>query len=725
MSQISSRYSNYVEYTLDCATASPLVINEPIGWEQDDFELDRHKSYHGVFTSFTSSLSFYKQSMDYILLAYELGGINTTLTITKKQTKEVDGVVKMSVSYFGYANFNTMVIKDQKLDIQFTSDSLATLMQSHENDEFELDIAEDINAEPIDPLLDLRTEIAGRNINQYGQSELRNPNELPSLNYPLWNTIYLTPLTTIVSIGPENHASVDTGSYGSGSTDLTSSNFFYIRNTAQPGDLQFKLEVDYDFEGIIQAVGSYRTVIEFVKYRYDNPGWTEVDVRTLYDNTPGASGDVPYALSGKELFDVEWDEGVLIRYNNNRGAGIIISIAKQNMTVNVQSFYEPSPNLRCLFIHDVFDRLLYIITGKKTKFYSKYFGRTELGYNEDGEAGLIGAISGLWVRAFEEGTTNYKAMKMSLKNLMNSTQNTFNVGVGIEKVGPNERLRVEPLAYFYQRKTVVVLENPISEVSREVDPSLFFSGSEIGYEAGADYEDEMGLDEPNGRNHHVTPIRNSANKFKKLSKIRADEYGMELTRRKPQKDFPNEDTRQDEVNWYLDLKRTGGTGYLQKDPLDRLQSLPTGIFSPETFRTAYFTPLRIMFRHAFVFTSGMQPYADKLIKFISSKANSTLRTHFIGEPEAFTENEDILVSDLDRPKFLPEIVKFTHKVDDKLLAWLQDTTEIEVGGVAEQVPNTYFKIAYINEKGLYETGYLLNVKTGGKGEWTMQLTNEK
>jgi len=261
----------------------------------------------------------------------------------------------------------------------------------------------------------------------------------------------------------------------------------------------------------------------------------------------------------------------------------------------------------------------------------------------------------------------------------------------------------------------------------------------FGYDKEGDYEDSMGLDEPNTRTDYVTPIRKSTKKYQKTSKVRADEYGMELARRKPQKSFPNEDTRYDEGNWYLDLKRTIGLGYEQRenviDPLDptdityRLKEQASGIHSPETFRSSFFTPLRMLMRHAWVFRAGMEVYLDKKVKYISKDKNSTLKTHAqdywnkaLDKP--YVENEDILVRDLDRSRFLPEIVEFEHPVNDELMEWISGTTELEYLGEKENIPNVYFKFEYLNENGILERGYLLNLKPNKEGKWKMQLSNE-
>jgi len=238
----------------------------------------------------------------------------------------------------------------------------------------------------------------------------------------------------------------------------------------------------------------------------------------------------------------------------------------------------------------------------------------------------------------------------------------------------------------------------------------------------------MGLDEPNIKVDWVTPIRKSSNKFVKTSKIRADDYGLEIARRKPQSLFGNEDTKYDDVNWWLDLKRTVGTSFAQKDYTDRSQDdfLPQHIFSPETFKGLFFTPLAMLFRHAWIFRAGLEPYLDRYLKYISSTANSKLVTWREGDTKSRAEDEDILISEIGRSRMLPEIITCKHPAGDDLMAWIIGTTKAEVNGMIEDVPNYYFKFEFKNEDGEVERGYLMNLKQGDNSTFTFtfQKANE-
>ena len=725
MSNIVNGYSEFVEFRLTATNVDSFILDsEPIGWKEDDLELDRHKDYHGIFTNFTNNLEFINEAKDYIDRAYKVGGINTDLTLTKSVLVDDGDDVIFKTRYTAKADFSTMSKTATKLSIKFNSNNLAELIKSHESDEFEIESTDvnnpltSIDDDFIDPLVLDKVEIKGREILLSGESV----NNTDEQFYRSINS--LIPRTKLISTSIPRFSSVDLSD--APFLDVKASNMFFVDSVDNTEETkQFKLTYDLEFDG---STSTEPLQVLLIKYQRNIPlsKYDPIESTLLYE-VP-ATNNVASIHSFNGVIDLvaEWNQGFVIWVS---GDNTYVKMYKYDLKITRESFYEKSPNLDCIFSHDLSSRLMYILTGRKDAYYSKYFGREELGYSEDGEAGLIALMSGFWVRAFDKSSEKYKPLKISLKDQIESNRAVFNTGIGIETVGNKERLREEDLKYFYQNEVAVKLPNQIKNEKRTVDKDLFFSGLTFGYNKVFDYENQVGLDEPNTKTDYVSPIRKSTKKYKKTSKIRADEYPFELIRRKPQVNFPLEDTKYDSDNWFKDLKRTNFQGYEEKDYTDRLQELPTGIYSPETFRSSFFTPLRMLMRHAWVFRAGIEVYLDRKIKYISKDKNSTLRTHATTDwskalDKPYAENEAILVGDLERSRFLPEIVEFEHPVSDELMEWINGTTTMVINGSEEEVPNMYFKFEYQNENGILERGYLLNLKPNKEGKWKMQLSNE-
>ena len=747
MGDIRNVLSNDVRYVLksDVLLKSLYLDGEPIGWKDDDFKLDRHKDYHGIFYSYTGSLSFKDDALDYIENSYKIGGINTNLYLRKEILREVDGEVKWVVRYRAKGDFSTKEIKNQQLTLNFNSLELAELMKSHESDEFEIDLEESIDGVDIGELETNSITLEGRELLLSGEVKNYDDEDTFGYNFPANPLVQIVPATKLISTSIDIfQATSDLAGVVLASTnnleivDIEASSMFLQREAEDNGDRVFNIRYDFDFLGRSYtdggSIGGENLVGVFVKYLW-NPA------TSVYDIQPTTEDRILFSFSASEFatqYRVNDTITITKKYNEAyafiiQGSYLFAKFDKLSIIASERSFFERSVGMRFVFTHDLINRLMRIITGRNDAFYSKLLGNTtllddkgEAIYSENGDFGLIGNISGWWARGFVKGSEKYKSLTISLKDTLDSLKAIGNTGIGIETINFKERLRVEELGYFYQNQTVVKFPNQVTDVSRVVDDSLFFSGLTLGYQYGGDYENELGLDEPNTTSEFITPIRKSSNKYTRISKIRADDTGLEITRRKPQTRYPTEDTERDDSIWWLDVKKENpdDISYTQKTWLDRLQKAPTGIFSPDTFFGMFFTPRVIMKRHAWVFTSGMIPYLIKKIRHISSKANDTLTMLFEDESVELSESSDVYVRDLSRPKLLPEIITCSHPIDYDLMDWITGTTRVEINGKSEDVPNYYFKMQITNEYGDKEKVYLLNCDPTGVGTLVFQKAYE-
>ena len=750
MKGIVSTYSNFDVFVLKHDYADSLVLlQEPDGWSEDGIKLTRHTEYHGIFISFTNKLTFRGEAIDYINLAYEIDGINANLRLTKYSLREKDGEIKYVEQYTGLADFKTKKIQNYGLEINFNSNELEDIIKSHQSDDFELERLTSIDDEYLEVLELQKVSLSGRTISGVSRSKIGNLSNLYTSNitnpnfdflkndlfqsFNIYKNQYSTVITSIVSKSHERFSSVDSNN----NTD-EASQMFFVDSTVINSEI-INLDIKYDFEfyaGSTKGLNNYTDTVKFffriLEWNITTNSYDEVLIEEIHSVDIVATFPVQinhFIFSGSKKYVLNSNQGIMLCMRtyggedwNNYGPGVFFK--SSNLYINTTTFYENSNNLSCLFFHDAIDRLLYIMTGEKNKFYSKFFGRQSSGkYMQNGEAGLVALISGFWARAFDTNSDRYKSMQLSLKNAISSAQAVWNIGVGIETVNLKQRLRFEKLEYFYQQQIVIKLPNQLTNVVRTIDSNLFFSGTEIGFEYGGDYESEVGLDEPNTRTKTVTPIRKSDLKYSRISKIRGDDTGLELIRRKPQLLYPDEDTSQDEHNWWLDLKETY-TGLEQLTWEDVLQEEPNGVISPNNYKGMRLTPLRMLFRHGFVLRAGLEPYYNKFIKYASSKANTLLSMFFIGETKAYKENDDILVNDLDRARFLPDIIEGEHYIDDELMDIINGTTRIFYEGEWENIPNIYFKFQFINEKEEVETGYLLDLDIKDTCKFKFQKANE-
>lgn len=732
MAEVRVGKSNYVRFILKSDISQSKIMDvDPVGWDDDELEVIRHKQYHGVFTQFGNALIFYGDDKDYILNNFKVKGLNGNLWLRKEKLAEIDGEIKWREEYIGLADYNTLKIKDNGLSIKFNSNDLEELIKSHETDEFELDRKDSIDDKPITELNTYKTKIKGRTLTASGESK--------SLEFDFnrgWhirNSRIGTLQTILVSQGPARHSSVDVSDWPGNTSGELPSNMFFVDTVASGEIINIDVKIKCRYESFCPLFGN-NIDVELRKFKWNGINAYSLEESTvIFTSTDNGVHYFEYEFSNEEL---AFDEGyalVFKKQSNNNFCWIKPYGEGLNIKINTKEYHEPSVNLDFIFIHEAYEKLMEILTGERNRFYSRLFGNSKRNdvYTVDGEFSNIGLIHGLGIRAWEKGSNLYKSIKLKLKDLNDSMKTVFNTGMGIETINFKQRLRVEKLDYFYQDRVVIKL-GEVYDVEEEIDKDLFFSGIELGYQYGGEYENELGLDEPNTRTSWVTPIRKSKNKYNFSSKIRADEYGMEIIRRKPQEFYSTEDTQQDDHVWFLDLKEELGSNgislgsYEQLDWQDRLNEEPTGVLSPETFRSMLFTPLRILFRHGWIIRAGLEQYENLLknIKYISSKANTTLKMYFTGESQSFSENEDLKAGNLLISKILPNKIKFKTTIDDTLIDQIYGFTEIEIDGQIEKVPNTYFKCEWL-QYGVVKRGYLMSFKPKGEASFEMQESNEQ
>jgi hypothetical protein len=759
MANVSANRTDYVRFYIQSEIfGRVLMTNEPGGWNDDDLELDRAK-HHGIFNKFSNSLKFYKNYRDIIENTFEEIGNSAFLYLIKEELVDTGDDIKWVEQYRGKADWETKKIKDGVLEIKFNSNDLEEKLAANETDEMEIETTVSIDDVEIGELQKFKTSLLGRTLVSNASSESAETDGLWKV-MQTGSKASFSALTQITAQGPPRHSSVDTNNV----FDLAS-NMFFVDSVDEENTVTLNIKIESEFESYYQIfdninnqplgnldVLQHRLILtKYVRNNAFPGGYQPIESFIVSETdvaiTRNESNPQSTIASGSFQIEVGYEEGLTLFHVYGKDfsdvggnfaflmpqppiGGIygrsFINVIKQTISFNESSFEEPSIDLSCIFVHDAFQRLIQIIADDKDLFYSKYFGRTELGYAEDGPGAIIGLMSGFWIRAFDEQSERYKSPKFSWKKLLDSCNAVFNVGMGTHLINGKKVVRVEDVKFFYQNEVVVAL-GQVSNVEREYDKSLYNSGIEMGYNKGGDYENEAGLDEPNTKTSFVTPDRKSKNKYQKISDIRADETEMEIIRRKPQLLFPDEDTGSDEHNWFVDLKRAFNGKFEQVSWEDRLEELPSGVNNPETFRSFLFSPLRMLFRHGWIIRAGLEKTLTKTIKQVSSVANSNLVTHFIGEDQAYAENlpNGLEVNKLQRSRMLPEFVSFEYDLDRETYNKIYGTTRILYNGSYEDVPNYYFKFSWINEKQEIEYGYLLNMKPSDLAKFKMQKSNER
>jgi hypothetical protein len=475
MANIKNDFSDYNKFYLVSIGIPPLEIKDLVGWEGYGLDGARNLEYHGTLESVSKKVSFKGDAKRYIEDVYRTNGILGDLRLVRLKLRNIGDDVKWVQQDPVYADFETYDIKDNLLSLNFYSNSLMEVITAHEDDDFEIERLESIDNEVIEPLQENYVTLKGRSMTSHGESnydENTNPTYEGRLQKPF------TVPTKILSQGPRRHSSINKDpNYkytnlwfvdNSANFNISGSELFYVNSVTVDAKvtlnftLDLKANLKYDYfnynmnYGFYQANPLYASGISIAVFEY-NDVTNNFETLYLIPIKQYVPLDVPISDLTQYNGYFETIRNFSIDLEYNQGATIVFGallqgsvVDKLKINLNEVEYFEQS-TARFLFYHDVIDRLMYILTGSKNKLVSSVLGREQLeGYSEDGEAGLVGFLSGMWARQFTVNHKSYKSPKISLKDALSSISNCFNLGYGVETINNDEKLVVEKLQYFYR-----------------------------------------------------------------------------------------------------------------------------------------------------------------------------------------------------------------------------------------------------------------------------------
>ena len=744
MGTIQIGYIDRVKYVLFCEQLGyEIVIIEPIGWNNDDKEFARNTDYDGIVAKFSNSLKFIGDGAEYINLAFSLYDVMANIKLTKYERHPKTD--KWTRSYWGFLDLMTRKVEDKQVSVKFNSGGLQEDIKSREDESVEVDRVTTISGLSIDPIVERDLSLTGRRIFLKSKWEVKDPKDKKTVfltNYSNGNTrgsTYPVPMTFVYQSHENASQPIEGTRIGDNSWDRTgigeTGNMFFLVSDSDRS-LNIKLNLSFNVK-ITQFddVNHFKFYVRLATYKNESDFILKENRFLLERNTFSTVNLQTFNIVFNDTIEVLQGESLALCFDQNADLGgnfsrghldLIIKDIVCSLEVNEDSHFDPSI-AKCYLAHDLLNQLTTICANKNKVFYSDYFGRTDLGYTENGPGAYVAMTHGFAVRGFtklpipdpDNGVENlYKPMTTSLRDAFVSLKAVLNVGVGIEELNGKERVRVEEMSFFYNNNVTIKLPNQVKNVKRSTATDYYWPSIEVGYESGYENEEAQGLDEPNGKSNFTTFINKGKNTFSQLSKYIGGMYAMEFTRRKPQSKFPTEDTKHDNDLFLVDLKPSYGSLFEQRKWQDDLEKEPTGIFSPETATNLRFSPFNMLLRHGWVLASSLTKFATEKIRYGSSTANSQLKTQLIGGNE-YAENGDVINSEIGKARFKSEWIEFEHECTFDIMQQVQGTTKIN----GKEIQNFYGTVQFLNEYNKIEKGFLFNLKPNDKGQWKLLKSN--
>lgn len=741
MGNINPTYNDRVRYTLKNIQMGDAIIVAPVGWNDDEKEYARNEQYHGIFAKFSNSLKFVEDGADFIQLVLDLYGINEQIELVREERHPKTDV--WTLTYSGFLDLLTWNRENNQVSVKFNSGGLEQLLKSRESEKIEIDRLTTIDGKPIPDINPIKVELEGRRIFLKTKFSVKS-----SENHVVMNnqtngqtrgSTYPVPFALINQSHENAHAPIpgtrvgdDTWErWGFGETGLM---FFAVSDRARSLRVKFTIKFkvvitafdDINFFGFWFRLAQYEGGSSYT-IKQNRILYTTDQFWAIQNQTFSFSFDQVINVAAGDSLGLVFDQNMDGSNGHSAHLDMHIMNIEGDLTIDENSFHEKTET-KAMLAHELVDRLVTIATSKEGAFKSDFLGRTDIGYPVDGKGSLTACTHGFWVRGFDKlpipsevpkVENLFKPLTTSFKDCVSSLDAVWCAGIGIESIRNKEIVRLEEFSYFYNRNVTVRLPHQIKNVKRSISADKYYSSVEVGYELGGTYEEACGLDEYNAKSTYTTVINRLKNTFQKLSKYRADSYGMEFARRKQKSLNDTEDTTYDSNVFFMDLKRGITSIFKQRKWQDDFAQAPTGVFSPETATNLRLSPFNCLLRHSWLFSGGFKTYMSDYVRYGSSTANSNLKTKLIGGIE-YAENGNIINSELKQARFVPEEIEFEHICDFDIMQQINGTSII----LGKEIPNFYGLIEFVNERNELERGFLMNLKPNKKGQWKVLKANK-
>lgn len=713
-------------YILRNSEYGNLVVADPIGIDKDDEELFRHQRYYGFMSKDSSGLKFILDSADYIKLVRDTLGIKASIQLIKEQRHPHTDVWTFVRS--GFLDLSTFVKEKGQVSVKYSSGGLESLLKSRESQKADLEKTKSLNGKDIGELITQKCALDGRELFLETIFEARN-RSLVMYNETKTSSPRGVTHSVPLSLKNKSHenaheplegAMVGDNSYertGSGETAIM---FFAVAD--RPRVLKIKLDLSCLVTKIrYDRIANFLFYIRVGKYK-DGINYTSVESDFLYGTDQveainnkiiNAGIEKTYYLEAGESLALTFDQvfNPDENYINTARLSIGLSNIVANLNIKEYSTFPPTQT-KMLFVKDVAERLMAFYTGKKGLIKTDTFGK-------NGLFEYLAMAHGFWIRGFDklpipdpvnEVSNLYKSPSLSFKELTESLDAILPIGIGFERDGNKEVVRLEDRKHFFNRNVLIVLPNAVENVKESESASDYYSTLEFGYSKGGQYEEIFGLYEPNGRTTWATTIDEVTNALIKISPTRADSTGIELTRRKQENLNKTVDTNADEDLFFIDAKPGVTEVYQQRKWQDDLKEEPSGIVSVETATHLRLSPLNNMLRAAWTFSGTFDLYENDKVVHGNSTGNAQLKTKLFDY--AYREDDDILNSELEKGRFKPVEIEFEHEVDFFTMQQIQGKSII----FGKEVFNFYGLVEFKYKNGEVDRGFLLKVGLS-TGKW--------
>lgn len=668
----SQEYKTWRFY-LNSVLGNELLNVDPIGWDEIGLTLERDDVYHGIFRTYTAELEFVDNGYDILKQLFDTYGVlaQCSLSVYKRNPVTRNDALVFS-SKIDFSEYTELTTSKKSISVTLLDSTFQEKLKNRENIDIPYDRAEDLdgNVMPVgtyETVSVLGREFGsqtttsiwqdvdpGDNTNEYDLGTGVNASYIMATYYENLEILpnYQNPIKATYA---GRNATIDDCFYYS---DITSAEMELIINIA------------------LNSTSNTNNKFSLEKITFDRDG--NYDSREfLVEQTFGSIIELKKNISTS----LSPYQGLLMSLTIFGGVTSATITVQEGFDLSIREVSTFNPVTRNVILpHEAFSQVCHAITGESDSFRSNYFGRTDIGYDEDGAGAYIGLMKGMLLRGYpigyieeppkdQELSQRVSQVTFKFKELFESYSKLKNLGAEMLLEDGKYIIQVEPLDDLYSYEIGAVLTR--SDIKKNTFQRRFeidnvYSSVQAGYITQK--EDLLG-----GLEEYSSMINHSS----KLSEVVQNELNLvpvyigasvpfEKTRRKPFEITSTEETTYDNSMFFFEMLKEEGV-LVQRN--EQGFSEINGLDGLDTKLNLGLTPVQILLANGDKLGIGLTPYPTSKIKFNSSAKTTDLSFKYTGETSLIYENGDKVVGSLENTRFTGNIISVESSVS------LEDFTE--------------------------------------------------
>ncbi len=661
-------------FTFSEASEGVLVIyHAPKGWKQYAINYTRHETYNSVLRKAAKlDLIFFKEAKVFLQNVYENTGPEANVTFTAERLNLSNDTYELFPAP-SKVTFSQYKVNEIRVVVKLVDDDFKEKVFNREDNE-------------VDVLK--RVSIDGLTLATFPINEIT----MPDTSLENADTATITGAAgatglSVVSIGGVTNADFAEMQVPTTTTvDVKTSAFFKESASARLIRLTGTVSMDL-----------YRGPDGSVEYTI-----VQVDSANVVKNrftllpTPPTALDTLVDLAGPIVITVNQfitlaEGDSLILQSNLVGGNTVLS----GGAIVVNETFEGSPEatITALMDYETGLSVSQLITDLPNPFHSDFFGRTDTPltvYDADGELGAV--TKGI---LFRDSNSNSNTIPLTLKKWFNSKSSTFRLGLGIETIDGVKKIRVEGMDHFFPATVVLDISDRLREedIEKEAIPERLYRSLTFGYKK-FEYDATAGQLEFNTKSVWTTIIKSVFTELKHIIDYRGDYQGMVNILRAPlQGDYDaTKDVKGDDDIFLIDCVRSGG-GFIARTK-EGFDFIGGAVNADKSFNVNW-SPTRNLLRWGPIIRSALMKALNSTLRWQSTEKNNTLQSRLSTESTTVEENANIIVNDLEAPRFHPEMYPVKVPITNAEL------------NLIEANPNGLFKLADTKYGWILEADYEL------------------